>query len=119
MLALPKLRARYGLTDDHVAELLEAYGRQAETISGALALPDGWRSAGSAPAVPAEDVPSYLASIDVGLVPYSGSAFNRASFPPAFVWECQSFSCFLRQRFGRLLRQRSMFRSSRTVRSPR
>lgn len=31
--------------------------------------------------VPAEDVPSYLASIDVGLVPYSASAFNQASFP--------------------------------------
>ena len=31
--------------------------------------------------VPAEAVPSYLASIDVGLIPYSGSAFNRASFP--------------------------------------
>ena len=31
--------------------------------------------------VPAEAVPSYLASIDVGLIPYSSSAFNRASFP--------------------------------------
>ncbi len=31
--------------------------------------------------VPAEEVPSYLASIDVGLVPYADSAFNRASFP--------------------------------------
>ena len=31
--------------------------------------------------VPAEAVPSYLASIDVGLIPYAASAFNRASFP--------------------------------------
>ena len=31
--------------------------------------------------VPAEAVPAYLASIDVGLIPYTGSAFNRASFP--------------------------------------
>ena len=29
VLALPKLRARYALTDDQVAELLDAYGRQA------------------------------------------------------------------------------------------
>ena len=31
--------------------------------------------------VPAEAVPSYLASIDLGLIPYADSAFNRASFP--------------------------------------
>ena len=31
--------------------------------------------------VPPEAVPSYLASIDVGLIPYADSAFNRASFP--------------------------------------
>jgi teichuronic acid biosynthesis glycosyltransferase TuaH len=32
-------------------------------------------------AVPAETVPSYLASIDIGITPYRDSAFNRASFP--------------------------------------
>ena len=31
--------------------------------------------------VPAADVPGYLAAIDVGLTPYTASAFNRASFP--------------------------------------
>lgn len=31
--------------------------------------------------VPAEEVPSYLAGIDVGLTPYADSPFNRASFP--------------------------------------
>lgn len=31
--------------------------------------------------VPAEAVPSYLASIDVGLIPYADSPFNQASFP--------------------------------------
>lgn len=31
--------------------------------------------------VPAEDVPSYLAALDVGLTPYADSPFNRASFP--------------------------------------
>jgi predicted nucleic acid-binding protein len=38
VLALPKLRAWYGLTDDQVAELLDAYGRQAEIVGGILAL---------------------------------------------------------------------------------
>lgn len=47
VLALPKLRTRYGLTNDQAAELLGAYRRQAESISGTLALPDGWRSTGS------------------------------------------------------------------------
>ena len=32
-------------------------------------------------AVPAEAVPSYLATIDVGITPYQDSLFNRASFP--------------------------------------
>jgi teichuronic acid biosynthesis glycosyltransferase TuaH len=32
-------------------------------------------------AVPASDVPSYLAAMDVGLTPYRDTPFNRASFP--------------------------------------
>jgi teichuronic acid biosynthesis glycosyltransferase TuaH len=31
--------------------------------------------------VPAEQVPSYLAAMDIGVTPYTGSRFNRASFP--------------------------------------
>jgi teichuronic acid biosynthesis glycosyltransferase TuaH len=31
--------------------------------------------------VPAEEVPRYLAAVDVGITPYQDSAFNRASFP--------------------------------------
>ena len=31
--------------------------------------------------VPAEEVPTYLAAIDVGITPYRDSPFNRASFP--------------------------------------
>ena len=31
--------------------------------------------------VPAASVPAYLAAIDVGITPYTGSDFNRASFP--------------------------------------
>jgi teichuronic acid biosynthesis glycosyltransferase TuaH len=31
--------------------------------------------------VPAEEVPRYLAAVDVGVTPYQDSAFNRASFP--------------------------------------
>ena len=31
--------------------------------------------------VPAEEVPSYLAAIDVGLTPYADTPFNEASFP--------------------------------------
>ena len=31
--------------------------------------------------VPAEEIPSYLAAIDVGITPYRDSLFNRASFP--------------------------------------
>jgi len=66
VLALPRLRARYGLTDDQAAELLDAYGRQAEAISGMLALPAGWRSVGSDPAVPTEDVPIVSAALEGG-----------------------------------------------------
>jgi putative PIN family toxin of toxin-antitoxin system len=66
VLALPKLRARYGLTDDQAAELLDAYGRQAETISGTLALPERWRSAGPNPSVPAEDLPIVSAALEGG-----------------------------------------------------
>lgn len=66
VLALPKLRTRYGLTDDQAAELLAAYGRLAETISGTLALPEGWRSVGSDPAVPTEDVPIVSAALEGG-----------------------------------------------------
>jgi predicted nucleic acid-binding protein len=66
VLALPKLRARYRLTDDQVAELLDAYGRQAETVSGMLVLPEGWRSAGGQPAVPTEDIPIVSAAIEGG-----------------------------------------------------
>ena len=31
--------------------------------------------------VPAEEVPSYLAAMDIGITPYSNSPFNQASFP--------------------------------------
>ena len=31
--------------------------------------------------VPAREVPSYLAAMDVGLTPYAGTPFNQASFP--------------------------------------
>ncbi len=31
--------------------------------------------------VPAEEIPSYLAAIDVGVTPYRNSPFNRAAFP--------------------------------------
>jgi glycosyltransferase involved in cell wall biosynthesis len=31
--------------------------------------------------VPAQEVPSYLAAMDVGLTPYAGTPFNQASFP--------------------------------------
>jgi teichuronic acid biosynthesis glycosyltransferase TuaH len=31
--------------------------------------------------VPPEEVPSYLAAMDIGVTPYTGSRFNRASFP--------------------------------------
>jgi teichuronic acid biosynthesis glycosyltransferase TuaH len=31
--------------------------------------------------VPPEAVPSYLAATDIGITPYTGSPFNRASFP--------------------------------------
>jgi teichuronic acid biosynthesis glycosyltransferase TuaH len=31
--------------------------------------------------VPAEEVPRYLAAVDVGITPYQDSSFNRASFP--------------------------------------
>lgn len=78
VLTLPKLRARYGLTDDQVAELLDAYGRQAEIVGGMLALGEDWRLAGPHPLVPAEDVPivsaaleggaEYLVSDDAGLL---------------------------------------------------
>jgi putative PIN family toxin of toxin-antitoxin system len=66
VLALPKLRTRYGLTDDQAAELLDTYGRLAETISGTLALPEGWRSVGNDPAVPTEDVPIVSAALEGG-----------------------------------------------------
>jgi putative PIN family toxin of toxin-antitoxin system len=66
VLALPKLRARYRLADDQVAELLEAYGRLAETVSGMLALPENWRSVGARPAVPTEDVPIVSAALEGG-----------------------------------------------------
>jgi hypothetical protein len=54
------------LTNDQAADLLYAYGRQAETLSGTLALPEGWRSAGRDPAVPAEDVPIVSAALEGG-----------------------------------------------------
>lgn len=31
--------------------------------------------------IPAEEVPSYLAAVHIGITPYAHSAFNRASFP--------------------------------------
>jgi len=46
--------------------LLAAYGRLAETISGTLALPEGWRSVGSDPPVPTEDVPIVSAALEGG-----------------------------------------------------
>lgn len=78
VLALPKRRTRYGLTHDQASELHDAYGRLAKTITGTLSLPEGWRSVGSDPAVPAEDVPivsvaleggaDYIVSGDAGLL---------------------------------------------------
>jgi teichuronic acid biosynthesis glycosyltransferase TuaH len=44
----------------------------------ALAARPGVRYTGR---VPAADVPSYLAAMDIGITPYTGSEFNRASFP--------------------------------------
>ena len=64
VLALPKLRARYALTDDQVAELVDAYGRQAEAVGGILVLPEDWRSPGRLPGVPPEDVPIISAALE-------------------------------------------------------
>lgn len=66
VLALTKLRTRYGLADNQATELLDAYGRLAETISGTLTLPEGWRSVGRDPAVPSEDVPIVSAALEGG-----------------------------------------------------
>jgi len=50
-------------------------------------LPDRWQSLVARPnvhhvgAVPFEELPRWLARIDVGLTPYTDTAFNRASFP--------------------------------------
>jgi hypothetical protein len=49
-----------------VAELLDAYGRQAEMVSGFLDLPEGWRSAGGNSAVPTEDIPIVAAALEGG-----------------------------------------------------
>jgi len=68
-LNLPRLRGRYGLTDDQVAELIDAYGRQAETVAGALVLPRSFRaneSVAVAPAVPVEDIPIVSAALEGG-----------------------------------------------------
>jgi teichuronic acid biosynthesis glycosyltransferase TuaH len=50
-------------------------------------LPDRWQSLVARPnvhhvgAVPFEELPRWLARMDVGLTPYTDTAFNRASFP--------------------------------------
>ena len=57
---LPRLRSRYRLSDDQIAELVDAYGHQAEMVPGSLLLPSSFRSAhavSTKPAVPVEDVP--------------------------------------------------------------
>ena len=66
VLAFPKLRARYGLSDDQVAELLDAYARQADSVSGTLLLSSDLSSAGGHPAVPIEDIPIVAAALEGG-----------------------------------------------------
>lgn len=68
VLNIPSLRKRYGLTDDQVAELIDAYGRQAETVAGTVELPATFRTAAGAASrtglVPAEDVPIVAAALE-------------------------------------------------------
>jgi predicted nucleic acid-binding protein len=67
VLNLPWLRTRYGLTDDQVAEFLDAYGRQAERVPGSLVLPQSFRTSEGvpvAPAVPVEDIPIISAALE-------------------------------------------------------
>lgn len=53
-------------------------GRWEAARLAALAARPGVRMVGR---VPAEELPGWLAGIDVGLTPYADTAFNRASFP--------------------------------------
>jgi putative PIN family toxin of toxin-antitoxin system len=68
VLTLPRLRARYGLTDDQVSELIDAYSRQAEMVAGSLLLPQSFRSSEGSPppAVPVEDIPIVAAALEGG-----------------------------------------------------
>ena len=72
VLSLPKIRARYHLTDDQVAEFLDSYNRQAESVAGTFLLPEQFRIAGGvpaapvAPAVPVEDIPIVSAALEGG-----------------------------------------------------
>jgi putative PIN family toxin of toxin-antitoxin system len=58
VLNLPKLRARYRLTDDQAAEMIDSYRRQAEQVPGALILPEDFSP------VPPEDVPIVAAALE-------------------------------------------------------
>jgi predicted nucleic acid-binding protein len=72
VLNLPRVRARYALTDDQVAEFVDAYSRQSEMVAGSLVLPQPFRSAGGVagsaivPAVPVEDIPILSAALEGG-----------------------------------------------------
>jgi predicted nucleic acid-binding protein len=70
VLNLPSVRRRYGLTDDQVADLIDAYSRQAEAVAGAVALPSKFRTAAGAASqsglVPAEDVPIVATALEGG-----------------------------------------------------
>lgn len=78
VLALPNLRASYSLTDDHVAVLLYAYGRQAEAVAGILVLPKNGDPLAGARGLPQRAFqsyrprsrvePDYLVSDDAGFL---------------------------------------------------
>jgi predicted nucleic acid-binding protein len=72
VLNLPRLRTRYRLTDDQVAEFLDSYGRQAEMVAGAFLLSREFRLTEGIPAsvvvppVPIEDIPIVSAALEGG-----------------------------------------------------
>ena len=72
VLNLPKIRARYHLTDDQVAEFLDSYSRQAEIVAGTFLLDQQFRITGGtptspvAPAIPVEDIPIMSAALEGG-----------------------------------------------------
>jgi predicted nucleic acid-binding protein len=72
VLNLPKIRARYHLTDDQVAEFLDSYNRQAEIVAGTFLLDQQFRITGGtptspvAPAIPVEDIPIMSAALEGG-----------------------------------------------------